>query len=119
MATFVDVAHAQYPKEFAGNAIPPMEGVSLVGAFRNELAPDRFMFWEHEGRRAVRHGTWKAVSLQRDGPWQLYNLNDDRTELHDLAAAHPDVAESLAHRWDEWSWRVHVQPYPAGTQAAP
>jgi arylsulfatase len=119
MATFVDVAHAQYPKEFAGNAIPPLEGVSLAGAFRNEPAPDRFMFWEHEGHRAVRHGKWKAVSLERDGQWELYNLDDDRTELHDVAVDHPDVAESLAHQWDEWSWRVHVQPYPARAQPAP
>jgi arylsulfatase len=113
MATFVDVSGAAYPSFFNGNAIPPLEGVSLTGTFRNEPAAERLMFWEHEGHRAVRKGPWKAVSLTRDGPWELYNLDDDRTEMNDLADQRPDLVEEFIEAWDTWSWRAHVQPYPA------
>jgi len=113
MATCVDVSGATYPTEFHGNEIPPMEGISLTGAFCNEPAPERTMYWEHEGHRAVRKGPWKAVSLTRRGPWELYNLDDDRTELHDLASERSDLVSELSSAWDAWSWRVHVQPYPS------
>lgn len=117
MATFADLGSAEYPAQFAGNEIPPLEGVSLAGAFRNEPAADRFMFWEHEGHRAVRHGAWKAVSMTRRGEWELYNLDEDRTEQNDLAAAHPEIVGELAQEWDHWSWRAHVQPYPEAAEA--
>jgi hypothetical protein len=35
--------------------------------------------------RGLRDGDWKLVSF-RGQPWELYNLAEDRTELHDLAA---------------------------------
>jgi arylsulfatase A-like enzyme len=116
MATFVDVSGTTYPTEHAGNAIPSMEGISLTAAFRDEPAQERLMFWEHERHRAVRKGDWKAVSLTRDGPWELYDLKADRTELNNLAEEKPELVSKLAKAWDEWSWRVHVQPYPTATQ---
>ena len=47
------------------------------------------MFWEHEGNAAVRIGKWKLVKrYPRD--WELYDMDADRTELHDLAAQQPE-----------------------------
>jgi arylsulfatase A-like enzyme len=114
MATFVELAGAEYPREFAGHEIPPLEGASLTGAFRNEPAAERFMFWEHEGHRAVRRGPWKAVSMKRDGDWELYNLAADRAEQTDLAKSEPEKLAELTTAWDHWSWRCHVQPYAEG-----
>jgi arylsulfatase len=118
MATFVDVGGAEYPATHAGHSITPIEGVSLAPAFRNEPLDDRRMFWEHEGHRAVRQGPWKAVSMTRTGPWELYNLEDDRTEHRDLAAEKPELVAELSKAWDDWSWRVRVQPYPAEPKQA-
>jgi arylsulfatase len=112
MATCVDVAHATYPGEFNGNAIQPMEGRSLVPAFTDQPIPRDALYWEHEGNAAVRVADWKLVRLGRKGPWELYNMKTDRTELHDLSAEHPDRAKELAAQWDAWAERTHVKPYP-------
>ncbi|MCK4745590.1 MAG: arylsulfatase, partial [Bacteroidales bacterium] len=61
MATCVDVAGANYPEEFAGNQIKPMEGTSLVPAFYNRELDREFLYFEHEGNRAIRKGKWKLV----------------------------------------------------------
>ena len=90
MATCVDAAGATYPQTVAGNAILPMEGRSLLAAFRGESPQPRALFWEHEDNRAVRDGNWKLVAL-RGGPWELYDLETDRTELNNLAPRHPDI----------------------------
>jgi arylsulfatase len=54
MATCVDVAGAKYPKEFSGKAIQPMEGRSLVPAFRNKTIKRDALYWEHQGNAAIR-----------------------------------------------------------------
>lgn len=114
MATCVDVAGAAYPKEFRGQAIPPMEGRSLLPAFENKPIQRDALFWEHEGNAAVRVGDWKLVRLGRDGPWELYDLKSDRTEQRDRAAAQPKRVQELAAKWEAWAERAQVKPYPAG-----
>jgi arylsulfatase len=112
MATCVDVAGAKYPAEFHGRPILPMEGKSLVPALDNQPIERDALYWEHEGNAAIRVGDWKLVRLGRRGPWELYDLRSDRTELHDLAAARPQLVRTLAAKWDAWALRTHVKPYP-------
>ena len=54
----------------------------------------------------------KLVRKGRAGPWELYDLKSDRTELHDLASAQPEKAKELASQWEAWAGRAHVKPYP-------
>ena len=112
MATCVDVAGATYPTDFKGHAILPMEGRSLLPAFKDQPIERGAICWEHEGNAAIRDGDWKLVRLGYNGPWELYNLKTDRTELHDLATAEPARAKELAKKWDAWAERAQVKPYP-------
>ncbi len=112
MATCVDVAGATFPAEFRGHPILPMEGKSLVPALDDKPIERDAIYWEHEGNAAIRVGDWKLVRLGRGGPWELYDLKADRTELHDLARAKPQLARELAAKWDAWAQRAHVKPYP-------
>jgi arylsulfatase len=66
--------------------------------------------WEHEGNRAVRAGNWKLASSIPTG-WELYDMAKDRSELHDLSAAQPNVVKALAGQWDQWAARVGVLPW--------
>ena len=106
MATAVDLAGAKYPTEFQGNAIQPMEGISLRPAFAGKpLGRKQPIFWEHEGNKALRDGQWKLVQKWR-GPWELYDMEADRTELHDVIAEHPEVAARLQTAWTAWEGRT-------------
>ncbi len=89
-----------------------MEGVSLRPAFSGEpLNRKRPIFWEHEGNKAIRDGKWKLVQKWR-GPWELYDMEADRTELHNVIADHPDVAARLQAAWKEWEQRAYADPWP-------
>ena len=118
MATCVDVGGAKYPTEFHDKPILPMEGKSLLPAFENKPIDRDAIFWEHEGNAAVRAGDWKLARVGRNGPWELYNLKTDRTELHDLAATDPERAKELAAKWDAWAKRTNVVPYPVAKPAS-
>ena len=113
MATCVDLAGAEFPKRFRGNAIRPMEGVSLAPAFAGKpLDRGNPIFWEHEGNRAIRDGRWKLVAKENK-PWELYDMLTGRTEMHNLVDAKPDLAEALAAKWDAWAKRANVLPLGA------
>ena len=108
MATCVDVGGAQYPATLAGNKIAPMEGKSLRGVFASgKRAGHAEIFWEHEGNRAVRQGKWKLVS-RWPGKWELFDVNADRTELHDLAKSNAAKVTELSAKWEAWAKRCGV-----------
>ena len=109
MATCADVAAAKYPAEFNGQTIQPMEGVSLLPAFQGRIDGTRSIFWEHEGNRAHRLGPWKLVAKENK-PWELYNIDQDRAELHDLAAAEPERVNAMVAAWEAWATRAQVLP---------
>jgi arylsulfatase len=113
MATCLDVAGATYPAEVRGKMITPLEGVSLRPAFAGkEIARDKPLVWEHEGNRAIRQGKWKLVAKE-NGPWELYNLESDRSELHDLAAVEAERVRAMAAAWEAWAGRANVLPLGA------
>ena len=111
MATCVDLGNASYPSTIDGRAITPLEGKSLAPVLRKgDRAGHDALFWEHEGNRAVRRGDWKLVS-RHPGPWELYDLADDRSELNNLADEHPEVVAELSSLYGDWAARSSVVPW--------
>ena len=79
--------------------IPPFAGRSLLATIVNDEPVDReFLWWLHEGNRAVRIGDWKLVAAKGD-PWELYNLAEDRAEQTNLATQMPDKVKELEAVW--------------------
>ncbi len=117
MATCVDLAEADYPETYRGQPIKSPEGVSLRPALRGmSLERENPLFWEHEGNRAIRQGEWKLVAKGALGPWELYNLEKDRGELHDLAEEMPQRVEKMAAAWEAWAKRANAKPWPYKTK---
>ena len=110
MATCVDLSGAKYPTRYKGVDIQPVEGKSLVGVFHNIPLEREAIYWEHEGNRAVRVGQHKLVAKGARGPWELYDLAADRTELRDLSAEEPELTQKLATLWQRWAERCNVLP---------
>jgi arylsulfatase A-like enzyme len=109
MPTLIEVAGAMYPVRARGHDVSPPEGRSLLPALHGEPAEPRRLFFEHEGNRAVRDGRWKLVA-RKGRPWELYDIDADRSELHDLASAQPGRVAELVGLWDAWAKRCHVEP---------
>jgi arylsulfatase len=79
---------------------------------------ERPIVWEHEGNRAVRVGPWKLVS-EHPGKWELYNMDEDRTELNDLAGGDPARIGEMAGIYEEWAERCGVLPWPVDPDQRP
>src|SRR3546814_20619326 len=90
----------------------PIDGISIAGVFKGQkIERNAPLFFEHYGARGILDGRWKLVSLAPEGPghkrktyrpWHLYDIATDRTEMHDLADAHPEIVPRLDREWKEW-----------------
>jgi arylsulfatase len=99
MATFIELTGATYPKEIKDRRMDPLEGKSLLPIFRGETRQPHETLYFHFGTdRALRQGPWKLVSAKL-GKWELYNLDDDRTELNDLSKQIPGRVTAMEKEW--------------------
>lgn len=105
--TVIEATGALYPPPSLDWDPEPLEGRSMLPAVRGADMEPVPLFWEHTGNAAIRVGRWKLV---REYPheWELYDIAADRTELHDVAAEHPDIVADLRAWWQEWANRIGV-----------
>jgi arylsulfatase len=97
--TVLDITGAKRPELLAGMAVPPLPGKSLAPAFTKDGSIKQELLWfYHDGHRAVRVGDWKLVG-QFNKPWELYNLDEDRSETRDLMSTYPQKATELELAW--------------------
>lgn len=115
MATCIDLGKAKYPEQYKGHDIIPMEGQSLIPILKKGKRKGHdYLGFEHFNERAfISKDKWKIVGPGgKDKPWELYNLNEDRSEMHNVAAKYPEKVELMVEHYNEWAKRALVVPAP-------
>ncbi|MBN2452054.1 MAG: sulfatase-like hydrolase/transferase, partial [Lentisphaeria bacterium] len=119
LPTLAEVAGVPIPESWPGREPTPLAGISLAPLLAGRPLPSRppihLLFGSDRG---LRDGDWKLVSF-RSQPWELYHLAGDRTELHNLAARHPERVERMAAAWQEMSAKVLLAPEREYAPVAP
>jgi arylsulfatase A-like enzyme len=111
MATILDVTGAEYLSEREGVPVKPCEGFTMTPIFANDEGFERtYLYWEHEGNRAIRKDNWKLVR-KWPGDWELYDMDTDRTELNDLLADRPAIRGELSAEYFRWAHRAQVMDW--------
>jgi arylsulfatase len=112
VATCLDLGAATRPATMEGRPAPVVDGRTLRPVLAGATAPlhDAPICLEHEGNRMVRDGRWKLVGFFRE-PWELYDLETDRAEARNVAAAHPDIVRRLEAAYATWATRVGALPW--------
>ena len=99
MPTCLELADAKY----TGEGKAKLMGKSFVSTLKKQ--PDEshdFLYFHFGNNRAIRKGKWKVVSA-RGGPWELYDMDKDRTELNDLSKTQPALTKELAALWYQFA----------------
>ena len=98
--TILELSGGRRFETWSGKPVPPPPGKSLVPVLTADGTVSRdYLWWCHEGNRAIRVGDWKLVAAGENGPWELYDLKTDRGESHNLAEKLPDKARDLEKTW--------------------
>ncbi len=91
MPTLAAIAEGdEVPQDINGIDISPL-------FYGQDIDTDsRPLYWEFPGKqRAIRHGEWKAVTVKKSAPLELYRIKEDLYEKHDLAGDYPEVVRQL------------------------
>ena len=107
--TLLELCGVAAPASINGVAQMPITGESFRASLDQANAPARSVpqYFEMFGHRGVWAEGWKAVAFHPIGTafdedtWELYHLDQDFAENHDLAAAHPEKLAQLKNLW----WR--------------
>jgi arylsulfatase A-like enzyme len=111
--TIYDCLGIEMPEVYRGATQIPLEGQSFKATFDDEKAEGReTQFYSMLGTRAIYHKGWKAASVTPAMPdawaefatqrWELFNMETDPSECHDLAEREPEkLAELVALWWSE------------------
>ena len=108
--TILDTLGVDAPAVIKGHTQSRIDGVSMRYSISDPSAPSarRTQFYSMLGSRGIWHDGWKAVTTHptlsgwshfNDDTWELYHVDTDRAELHDLAAEHPDRLRELVNLW--------------------
>ena len=115
MPTIMEICGYSMPDTFKGIAQQPMEGVSMRYTFAGEAEdvkaqPTRkpAQYFEMFGHRGIWSDGWKAVTYHRarqsldEDVWELYHLDEDFSECHDLAQSQPEKLDTMIELfWSE------------------
>jgi len=103
LPTILQAAGAAYPTEFGGADIQSMDGETLMPLLDGgEWTRQQPIFWEHEGNCAIRHENFKLVRKCNE-PWELYDMESDRTELNNLADKSGSRVSKLRRDYASWA----------------
>lgn len=116
--TILDLVGTQAPKERRGIRQLPLNGNTMLPTLeRPESAGrERTQYFETVGNRAIWKDGWKAVALHHRGTdwsddrWELYHVDRDFSECHDLAESQPDKLRELVAAWWTEARRNKVLP---------
>lgn len=119
--TILDLCGVESPDFINGIEQSSFDGVSMRYAIEDKQAKSQrtTQYYAMLGTRAIYHDGWKAVS--RHGPisgkgnfnqdeWELYNINEDRTEIINLAKKYPDKVKELVSLWFKEAGYHNVLP---------
>lgn len=93
LPTLTELAGVKTPDDVDGMSIlPELIGADSAG---REQAEHEFLYWELGQQTAVRTARWKAIKPRQNAAWELYDLEKDVSEAHDVAEDHPDVLAKM------------------------
>jgi len=137
--TVLDALGVEEPAQLRGVSQSPVEGHSFAHTFDDADAATKHktQYFEMIGHRSIYHDGWRAVcpypgpsfeegakkgyyfpsdidankleDLDRDG-WELYHVDADVAENHDVADQHPDKLRDMITLWYTEAGRYNVFP---------
>ncbi len=120
-ATILEAANVDYPSH------QPCDGVSLRPALAGESLDREAIYWHypHYGnqggtpRAAIRVGDWKLIEWFEDDHVELYQLDEDVGEAHDLRRHRPEKTAELRDRLHAWQAEVDAARPSTNTEYEP
>ena len=119
--TILELAGLEMPEVYRGVEQEPLPGVSMRYSFDSPDAPTKKkrQYYNMLGTRGVWQDGWKAAATHAplsgkgnfdQDRWELYHVEEDRSESKDLAEQYPEKVQELVAAWFEEAEKYHGLP---------
>jgi arylsulfatase len=123
--TILEAIGVDPPSQIGGYTQAPIEGASMFYSFNDSDSPStkQVQYFEMLGNRGIWYKGWKAVTFHGRLPWEseakwsfdedkweLYNVEEDFSECHDLADKYPEKLRHLVETWWAEAGKYNVLP---------
>ncbi|SDK91956.1 arylsulfatase [Nocardioides sp. YR527] len=119
--TILELAGLEMPEVYRGVEQEPLPGVSMAYSFDSADAPTRKkrQYFTMLGTRGIWQDGWKAAATHApisgkghfdQDRWELYHVDEDRSESKNLADQHPEKVQELVAAWFEEAEKYHGLP---------
>lgn len=131
--TVYDVLDIKHPDVVNGFKQDPIDGVSMTASFADRNAPENKLtqYFDNNGSRGIYHNGWYACTFgplvpwlnaqpgldkwdSAEDTWELYDLNRDFSQAHDLAKTNPRKLGEMKTLFTEQAKENQVFPLGAG-----
>jgi len=108
LPTILEAMGSPYVTELGGHAIQPLQGESFLALLcGKDWSREQPIFFEHEGNCAIRMDNFKLVRKYGQD-WELYDMDEDRTELNNMAGRNKPLETELLKRYQDWADKAGV-----------
>lgn len=116
--TILELLDIEPAPSYKGYDQIPISGTSMVYTFDGpeEKTRKQIQYFEMFGHRGIVHDGWKAVTHHIKGhpfdvrEWELYHLDEDFSECHNLASEKPEKLKEMIDLWWAEAGRYDVLP---------
>ena len=125
MPTVLSCAQVSPPDAILGVEQTAIDGIDFSSTFADSdcKSPRQLQYFEMFGSRALYKSGWKAVTYRAfeeqrrfaEDAWELYHVDVDPSECHDLAAQEPEKLQELIEDW--WIEAARNQVLPLDNRA--
>jgi hypothetical protein len=113
MATFVELAEAEYSRYYKGTGVVPMAGNSFTDAlYDKKLRLHSPIYYQWKSGRGLMDGNYKLLSRDKGETWKLIDLSTDATELDDISENNTALRNSLISNFNQWYKSVDENDLP-------
>ena len=105
LPTLLEVANVKTPDRFDGVSILPLLKGAAAAPLQNRKFYWHFPHYTNQGGRpggVIHSGAWKLIERYENGGFELYNLQDDPSEMKDVAAANTELVHRMATELAAW-----------------
>lgn len=119
--------------------VQKIDGISFMPLLTGKgKMPSRDIYWHYPNKwdasgpgigatSTIRSGSWKLIYYYKDGKKELFNIDKDIKEEHNLINEYPDIAKKLSKKLSNYLRKVnaqrpafkadgHLAPWPDGKQ---
>ncbi len=120
--TLLELCGLEMPDTYNGVKQVPLSGVSMAYTFDaepNAPTKKKVQYYSMLGSRGIWKDGWKAAAIHAPlsgkgnfdkDDWELYHVDEDRSEAVNLADKHPEKLQELIDAWFEEAEKNNVLP---------